>query len=367
MFTISRNGPPLLASVLLVLAAVALGALQLRHGLAASRSELPAGWAVSLAAVVLLAYVPTWWFTWDWGNTQWFVLASVALLLRGRVVTTIVVGVVVGNAALFVWAPPVWAADAVPVKVVTLTLYWVVIVVMGSLALYGSARLVRVVEELHAARLELAELAVGRERLRVSRDLHDVLGQSLSAVSLKGDLALRLLRRDPAAARAEVVEMTSLARDALRDMRAVTLGRLTVSLGTEIDAATALLRAAGIETRIEIEAELTSPASAGGDVLAWAVREGTTNLLRHSDAQRCWIRAARREGVVTLEILNDGVLGPEGGGGAGDGRGLSGLAERAEASAGSVTAGRQPDGRFRLVVEVPEAEAGTEIGVEEHP
>jgi two-component system, NarL family, sensor histidine kinase DesK len=229
---------------------------------------------------------------------------------------------------------------------------------MGGLALYGSARLVRVVEDLHTARLELADLAVGRERLRVSRDLHDLLGQSLSAVSLKGDLALRLLPSDTEAARAEIQSLTELARSALHDVRAVTLDQHIVSLHAEIEAATALLAAAGIATELDLGLNHPDPAPAHGDVLAWAVREGTTNILRHSDAERCWISATETDGCVTLEIVNDGVRAP--GSAAGQGTGLAGLADRASTLSGTVTAGPMADARFRLVVEIPKVE------VEEH-
>lgn len=90
------------------------------------------------------------------------------------------------------------------------TFYWLSGLLLGGVSLFGSARLVRVVEQLDAARTELAEAAVGQERLRLSRDLHDLLGQSLSAVSLKGDLALALLGRDPATSRAEIESLTAL-------------------------------------------------------------------------------------------------------------------------------------------------------------
>jgi two-component system sensor histidine kinase DesK len=85
------------------------------------------------------------------------------------------------------------------------------------------------------------------------------------------------------------------------------------------------------------------------DVLAWAVREGVTNVLRHSEASTCWVTAARRDGMVRLGIVNDGARPP-----AGEGNGLAGLAERARALAGRVSAERTRDGRFRLLVEVPE-------------
>jgi two-component system, NarL family, sensor histidine kinase DesK len=99
------------------------------------------------------------------------------------------------------------------------------------------ARLVRAFEELHATRIELAQSAVGNEQLRLSRDLHDLLGQSLTAVSLKGDLALALLPTDRRAAEAEIRELTAIARDALRGSRTVTRGERTVSLRAEVDRA----------------------------------------------------------------------------------------------------------------------------------
>jgi two-component system sensor histidine kinase DesK len=253
-------------------------------------------------------------------------------------------------------AVPVLATDLAVVRLVAdqpvaTVAYWVVeqtftLVVLPA-ALYGSARLVRVLDELQATQAELAELAVGRERLRVSRDLHDLLGQSLSAVSLKGDLAIRLLPRDLPAARAEIESLTGVARDALAGIRAVTRGEHLLSLSTETEGAAALLRAAGIDARIDLDVlKLPQPVE---QVLAWALREGVTNVLRHSQARTCSITAGRRDGRLWLEILNDGVRTTSG-----EGSGLAGLAERAEALSGSVTAHGTGDGRFRLRVEVPE-------------
>jgi two-component system, NarL family, sensor histidine kinase DesK len=216
----------------------------------------------------------------------------------------------------------------------------------GAVALYGSARLVRVVDELDAARTELAELAVGRERLRVSRDLHDLLGHSLSAVSLKGDLAIRLLGRDPPAARVEIESLTGVAREALRGVLAVARDEHAPSLRTEADGAAALLGAAGIRARLELD--LPDLAPAVETTLAWAVREGVTNVLRHSQATTCSITATSGAGTVRLELVNDGV-----GGATGQGSGLAGLAERARELSGSVAAGPDGDGRFRLLIQLP--------------
>jgi two-component system sensor histidine kinase DesK len=214
-------------------------------------------------------------------------------------------------------------------------------------ALYAATRLVKVLEELHTTRTELADLAVGRERLRVSRDLHDLLGQSLSAIALKGDLTLRLLGTDTRAARQEVVSLTAVARDALRGVRTVAREAHMVSLGTEIDGAMALLAAAGIHTRTQVDLPDLTPAVE--NVFAWAVREGVTNLLRHSSTRTCSISGVREDGRLRLEIVNDGANPPAGGG-----SGLAGLTGRAQALSGSVSARRTPDGQFRLLVEIPE-------------
>jgi two-component system sensor histidine kinase DesK len=358
-FTLTRlDSRPWPVVVVVTLLALAIGAIQLHHSLAAARGERPRAWPVTALALALLVYVPIWWFTWDWAVAQWFVVASAPMVLRGRAAVVPVVGPILGTAVV--------AADAALTEpgggigeFAVWTAYNAILLVMGGAALYGSARLVRVVDELQAARAEMARLAVGRERLRVSRDLHDLLGQSLSAVSLKGDLAMRLLPTDAAAARAEIEGLTGLARGALRDVRAVARAEHAVSLRSEVAAAGALLGAAGIAAEVDVDVPDLPPAVE--EVLAWAVREGTTNMLRHSDAESCSITAARSGGTVRLEIVNDGlrVAGAEAGATAGAGAeargsGLAGLVDRARALEGASSAGRTPDGRFRLLVALPD-------------
>ena len=325
-------------------AAVAIGALQLRHSFAAARGERPRAWRWTLLGLIVLVYLPMVRFAWDWAPMQYFVIASAPMVLRGWPAAVTVAAPILGTVAAGMREGFVDGASAG--QVAFLVPYWVVGLLAGGMALYGSARLVWIADELHAARVELAELAIGRERLRVSRDLHDLLGQSLSAVSLKGDLAKRLLHRDLGAARAEIEGLTEVARDALRGMRAVARDQHAVSLRNETDAATALLQAARVEARIDLDLpELPAPVEA---VFAWAVREGVTNMLRHSQARVCSITAVRRDGTVRLEIVNDGAGPPSRGG-----SGLAGLGERARALSGSVSAQRTRDGRFRLAVELP--------------
>jgi two-component system sensor histidine kinase DesK len=330
---------------IVVLGALAVGALQLRHSFAASRGERPRGWPGTLLALTALVYLPMVWFGMSWAPMQYFVMASAAMLLRGWPAGIAAVAPLLVTAAEVVDEASI--SNASMAQETVAVAYWAVGLLTGAVALYGAAGLVRVLDELEATRTELAELAIGRERLRISRDLHDLLGHSLSAISLKGDLARRLLPSDPRAAGAEIEGLTGVARDALRGVRAVTRDEHAMSLRTETDGAAALLGAAGIDARIDVGlADLARPAE---EMLAWAVREGITNVLRHSEATRCSVTAARRDGMVRLEIVNDGAR-PS----AGPGSGLAGLAARAGALSGSACGERIRGGRFLLLVEVPE-------------
>jgi two-component system, NarL family, sensor histidine kinase DesK len=337
------GGPASGPAVVAIPLGLAVLALQLRHSFAIARGQRPRGVWWTMGALAVLVYLPLPWFGWSWVAMQAALMASMPLVLRGWPLAVALAAPVLGTDLAVLWL----LADQ-PVATVV---YWVIdetftLVVLPA-ALYGSARLVRVLEELQTTRAELAELAVGRERLRVSRDLHDLLGQSLSAVSLKGDLAIRLLGSDPPAARAEIASLTKVARDTLRGVRAVTSDEHAVSLRTEIEGAAALLSAAGIDARIDLDlSDLPPPVE---NVFAWAVREGVTNVLRHSQASTCSITAGRWDGHVRLEIVNDGLRAPSG-----EGVGLAGLTQRAAALSGSVSAGPVGDGRFRLLVEVPE-------------
>jgi two-component system, NarL family, sensor histidine kinase DesK len=336
------NYAPTAERVALALSAgTVLAVLHLRHVFAAARGTRPAGWPVTLAAQALLTYLPPFWLMEDWAGAPQLTLGAAAMaLLPGRW------GKVAGFAVPVVLSE---VFQAYTVRAMTITDQIVFLVYSGAisavfiLALYGTVRLIRLLNELHETRTELAQTAVERERLRVSRDLHDLLGQSLSAISLKGDLAVRLLPIDTAAAHAEIAGVAQAARAALHDMYAITRDEHAVTLDEEVTAAAALLAAAGIDTDVV--------GSASPDpVLAWAVREGTTNLLRHSDATRCVITL----GPGSVEMANDGVRAPQ----ADDGSGIAGLRARAAAAGGTVSAGVRGD-EFVLRVTVPAIEGDT--------
>src|SRR5262249_42079992 len=141
-------------------------------------------------------------------------------------------------------------------------------------------RIARGNRELREAREELARMAVTEERLRIARDLHDLLGHSLSVIALKSELAGKLVARDPAGAAQELADIEAVSRQALAEVREAVQGYRGLALDDALDGARAALSAAGIDLRLENGKVDVPPAVES--VLAWAVREGTTNVVRHS-------------------------------------------------------------------------------------
>jgi two-component system, NarL family, sensor histidine kinase DesK len=186
--------------------------------------------------------------------------------------------------------------------------------------------------------------------LRFARDLHDLLGHSLSLITLKSELAGRLLPAAPEKAAMEVHDIEGVARQAMREVREAVAGYRQPTLVEELAGAGEMLEAAGISCRIENEAGVLP--NAVDAVLAWAVREGATNVIRHSRARHCQILVAREDEEIYAEISDDGEGSQKGNGGA-SGNGLSGLAERAATFAGRVETGSPSDGGFRLHVSLP--------------
>ncbi|WP_030668578.1 sensor histidine kinase [Streptomyces cellulosae] len=205
-----------------------------------------------------------------------------------------------------------------------------------------------VVRELRRTREVQAQLAVAEERLRFSRDLHDVLGRNLTVMALKSELAMELNQQgQTTAAAAQMAEVQRIAQESQEDVRAVVQGYRMADLRTEIEGARSVLRAAGVDCRIEGRTELGDELQSA---LAWAVREGTTNVLRHSEARWCAITLFTQGETLVLTIENDGVD-PEST--TKRGGGLVGLAERLAALGGSMEAGLKGEGRFALCVRLP--------------
>jgi two-component system sensor histidine kinase DesK len=203
----------------------------------------------------------------------------------------------------------------------------------------------------HAARGELARMVVVEERLRMARDLHDLLGHTLATITLNSELAQRLVSDDPVRAAQEMREVEQAARQTLREVRVVVAGARQPTLQSELEGARQLLEAAGIDYTIEQTPEALP--TAVDAVLAWAVREGITNVIRHSRASWCRVRVMTTDGRVSAEITNDAVQPHEPKSTSGStNTGLAGLTDRVTAHDGQLMAEPLDDG-FRLWVELP--------------
>ncbi|MBO4258671.1 sensor histidine kinase [Streptomyces griseorubiginosus] len=212
------------------------------------------------------------------------------------------------------------------------------------------------VRELRAAREELAHQAVEKERLRFSRDLHDLLGHTMSVIVVKSEAARRLAPRDLDAALGQITDIESVGRQALTEIREAVTGYREGSLGTELDRARSVLTAAGIEPVVTRSGAPLAPQSEA--LLGWVVREAVTNVVRHSGATRCEIGVVASAEHVRLTVSDNGdgdgepAVPPAAGVGVG-GTGLKGLTERLAAAGGSLTAGPAPRGGFTVTAELP--------------
>ena len=209
-------------------------------------------------------------------------------------------------------------------------------------------------QELTEARAELAKAAVAAERERFARDLHDLLGHSLSVIAIKAELAGRLLPGDAERAGSEIADVEQVARQALSEVRQAVSDYRKPTLDGELEGARMALTAAGIDAEFERPPAALDPEVEA--VLAWTVREGATNVIRHSGARHCQVRVRAGERDAGVEVLDDGA-GKAGGSATSNGHagnGIAGLRERAERVRGRIEAGRRADGDgFRLAVSVP--------------
>ena len=224
---------------------------------------------------------------------------------------------------------------------------------LTAFAMRGTRYLLQANAELREAREELARNAVAEERLRFARDLHDLLGHSLSLIALKSELAGRLAELDPVRARTEMADVEAAARQALAEVRDAVSGYRQVTLAQALAEARSALSAAGIALRATSPGE-PLPGTVDA-VLGWVVREATTNVLRHSGARSVTVELATGEAEATLTVTDDGH------GTAGQaGAGLSGLAERVGALGGRLTTGQAGASGFRLTAVVPLAAAAAQ-------
>jgi two-component system sensor histidine kinase DesK len=236
--------------------------------------------------------------------------------------------------------------------------YMLLVVLLVGFAMTGVRQLVRTTIELREARATVAQLAANEERLRLARDLHDLLGHSLSLITLKSELAGRMLPGQPEKAAQQVADIERVSRQALVDVREAVTGYRRPRLGAELAGARIALTTAGVHADLPDQLPLDGVPEEKESALAWALREAVTNIIRHSGADRCTVEVLRRQTLdgplLELSVTDNG----SGGSGKGPGNGLTGLQERLRTAGGVLEAGRVERG-FRLVARVPLGPAGT--------
>lgn len=250
----------------------------------------------------------------------------------------VVAGVLAAAGALLPSVVPGWDGDhgiAISVLLAAFVLSGIVGIVERNAALTA----------LNQAREELARLALEEERARFARDLHDILGHSLTVIAVKSELAGRLMEGGRVdGAQEQLHQVQALARSALADIRATVSGVRQLSLAGELATARSALTDAGIAA--ELPTAVDDVPEAKRELFAWALREGVTNVIRHSRARRCTVTLSD----TFLEVSDDGDGVDQAGRSAESGHGLTGLRERARRHGGEVTTSCPPAGGYRLRV-----------------
>ena len=315
-----------------------------------------------LAAIALLAALACVVYGKSWTSLWIYVSAAVGMVLtpgpNGR--RRALQGVFVVGACYLFFS---WLShdDATDFLIVLLP------VLLIGIAMIGFRKQIELVHELARARETVAKLAANEERLRLARDMHDLTGQSLSMITLKSELAAKRLSRLPAtqerdAALGDLGDIGRVSRQTLHDIREAVSGYRRPTLAIEVITARNALEAAGI--RLDDDPGLTLRSGTfdadAEAVLAWCLREATTNVIRHSGARSCRIRLTERAGELSLEVTDDGrgLPGPAAGEpgeqdpDAPKGAGLRGMSERLSAVGGRLSLGSAGPG-FRLTATVP--------------
>jgi two-component system, NarL family, sensor histidine kinase DesK len=295
---------------------------------------------VFLLAVGLTAYLPDIVLSLAWVGMASFFAGS-ALLLLSSWMAWAVYGAAVGSGLVFAVDLTHNAYD---------TAYLTLDVLVFGLVLFGLARMSLLIRYVHARRGELAQLAVISERMRFARDLHDLLGYSLSAITLKAEFTRRMIGTNPGRARDELAEVLDIARQALADVRIVASGYRNISLAKEASSVTSLLAAANIDAQVEINCGMLDEKA--DTVLATVLREAVTNMLRHSTARHCVIEASITGDTIHLYVANDGV--PRTATPSSHRGGLDNLSTRMASIGGRITTEvRATDGWFSIHAQAP--------------
>lgn len=321
-------------------------------------------WTVALIAAFLPAYIVSfgrrgalgtaaiWWMVLlgalslgiplNTGGSVFFVYAAAAapMLWSPRAAVRMIVVLLAVTAALLLVSP---IPD--PFRLATFLPAFVFVPLIGGVQIFESER-ERANAKLHLAHDEIEHIAAVAERERIARDLHDLLGHTLSLIRIKSELAARLIDSDPQRARSEIEDVERTARETLSDVRAAVQGYRASGLTGEVAAAKLALEASGVLFFYHSEPLLLPPRLEAA--LAFVLREAVTNVVRHARASRCTVTLGSESGRVVLEVSDDGV-----GGVVDEGNGLGSLRERLRALGGDVEVGPHPAGGFRVRARAP--------------
>ncbi|MFF6779103.1 sensor histidine kinase [Streptomyces sp. NPDC012637] len=297
--------------------------------------------AAILVTQVALTFGPMVWLGIAWGSMAGPLAGSILLMLPGRIAWPCYGAVPL---AILGWS----ASGGISALE---TGYYAVSTALTGLVIYGLTRLTDLVREVHETRAEMARMAVTQERLRFARDLHDLLGYSLSAITLKCELIHRLTPVNPERAREEVESVLGVARQALADVRLVASGYRDMSLAAEAESVAEVMAAADVETKVDVDCGRLHPLV--DTVLATALREGVTNMLRHSKVQSCVVTVRIEGEAVRLDLVNDGVVAQDRPDSPDRGSGLGNLRTRLAAIGGEMRTGVLTGNRFRLTAIAP--------------
>ncbi|MET9554814.1 histidine kinase [Streptomyces sp. NPDC006645] len=316
-------------------------ALQLVHSRPGASTVAVRRKILTLGIQALFTYLPLLVFKSQWGSMAGFLAGSLLLLLPTKSAW-----IMYGAVGASMLVPPILTERSV-----VDTFYFVQSTLLTGVVVYGLTRLVDVIHMLHETRGELTRVAVTKERLRFARDLHDLLGYSLSAITLKGELIHRLLPAHPARAKTEVEDVLAMSRQSLADVRGVASGYRDMSLRDEIGSAESVLNSADV--RVSVRMRIGAVSQDLDTVFATVLREAVTNVLRHSHASHCEIVADRDGELMTLSVSNDGVRPGYRDPSPHSGSGLGNLGRRLSAVNGTLVVEQRGDARFRLTASAP--------------
>ncbi|MGL4819036.1 MAG: sensor histidine kinase [Bacilli bacterium] len=288
------------------------------------------GWSIYLWTLVLIAFATAFTVLFNYVYFAFFIAYFIGTI-RPRVTFYVLYGILLGATTISIFiniiTQEAWFLQQLPFIIIT----WICVLLL-PLSFRNKSRMEQLEEKLESANQKIAELVVIEERERIARDLHDTLGQKLSLIGLKSDLARKLIAKDPERARTELKDVQQTARTALNEVRQLVSSMRTIRLDEELKIISQLLSAADIELMVSTFPKLKRSNLLIENILSMCLKEAVTNIVKHSGASVCAISLVQTETEIILTIHDNGTFVRK----ETDGRGLQGMKERLEFVNGSL-------------------------------